>query len=585
MNWFVDFSRKDSYSLKNAMGNTKSILPILKERGQTHYAVSNYGEISNWVEQYFTCKDNGIIPILGMETFVNNYRVSAANGEVEIEKLAVDEKWKKKLSDVSDDEKDATTIDYSLDIFAKTIEGYYNIIQIHNDAQMFGVAKRPRTSDSFLSDHGRGVIAVLPTPYSEVGTLVYNGLLDEALLVYNRYKGFFDEVYVSIPIVEDETYKEINDAMISFCIENGIKMLPVINSHYVCADDEQTFYTFKGLSRLRGGMSYEVDLCPRMYYKTLEEVTDTWNTFCRSDVFNFAVLSSLYVSLGNLLNVFSVLPIDTTPKMPKFENGKERLYEKAQAGLRRLKLDGKQEYVNRLEYELDNIVRAGFADYFLFLEDLYDWHINRNGRCGSVGRGSAAGSLVLYCLGVTKVDPIEAGLLFERFLDASRLDEIINKGGEISGADFPDVDCFALDTLVVTDNGLREIGDLNIGDKVKTRDGSYHAIERIADFKNTPVVRVCYGDWFFDCTLNHEVLVNRKNEISYMPVCELIRGDKLVENEGVFIPIVEICNYRLLKEVRDLKIEGKHCYRVAGRAYNKVILKNGDEFYLSDKEL
>ena len=147
------------------------------------------------------------------------------------------------------------------------------------------------------------------------------------------------------------------------------------------------------------------------------------------------------------------------------------------------------------------------------------------------------------------------------------------------------MDCFELDTLILTEKGLIEIGKLNIGDMVVTRDGSLHAIEKMVDFKNTPTVRVCYGDWYFDCTINHRVLVKRNNNIDYMYVNDLMQGDFLVEDEENFIPIVDICNYKLSKCVRDLKIEGKHCFRVCGRAFNKVVLKDGSVFYLSDKEL
>lgn len=441
MTAFVDFGKKSVYSLKNAFGNVTSIMPTLKEREQKYYTVSDYGEVGIWPSLYFDCKKNDIVPILGMQTFVNDYRYRLEEEKYIIKKMSSDEEWEKSEDVVSDDEKDWSQIDFPLNIFARTVDGYYNIIKIHNDAQINGVANRPRTTDAFLKTHGNGVVATLPTPYSKVSSLVYNGLIRKALVEYERYKRIFDDVYIEVPILEDEDYREINKEIISFCKQNNIKMIPVINSHYDVPEDEESFPVFQKCGRLRGGFTYEVDYAPNMSYKTAEEVWDTFKKYHESDVFDENTMRMMLFELNSLCSKFKTLDIDTSPKMPKFKDSDKQLREHAFNGLRKKELDGKKEYIDRLEYELDNIIRAGFADYFIMLEDLFRWHREVKGRLSSVGRGSAAGSLVLYTIGVTKVDPLQHNLLFERFLDASRLDDIINKGGKVSGSDFPDVDC------------------------------------------------------------------------------------------------------------------------------------------------
>ncbi len=588
---FVDFGRKTQYSVKTAMGDMKSALPILKERGQKWFPVSDYGECSIWVKQYFTCKNNGIVPILGMETFVNDYRFIVGKddaNDVTVHKYGADEEWERKPSDIFDDELDWSQIDFPIDIFARTLDGYRNVICIHNDAQINGVEKRPRTTDLFLKTHGKGVVALLPTPYSEISAFIFNGDTRRALEKYEFYRSVFDDVYVEIPLLEDEEYREINAVAVEFCRKHGIKMLPVLNTHYDSLDDEEAFPIFQKCGALRGGMSYEVDYAPHMYMKTREEVMDTFHRFHESDSFTQAVMDELMENLDGLCESFTTLELDTSPKTPHFENSAEKLREHAWAGFYKYGFDQKpnvQAYKDRLEYELKNIISAGFADYFLLIEQMFDWHVNKMGRLGSVGRGSAAGALTLRCLGVTKIDPVHHNLLFERFLDASRLDEIVNKGGKVSGADFPDVDCFSMHTLVISENGIKEIKDVEEGEKMMTRDGSYHAVEKIVDYRNAPVVRVVYGDWYFDCTVNHRILIKRDDLIDYKYVYELKRGDCLVENETTFIPIEEICQEKIVKMVRDLKIEGQHCFRVCGKAYNKVILKSGEEFFLSDSEL
>ena len=109
--WFCDFGKKFQYSIRYAHGNIKTTLPILKQRGQKYFAISDYGEISSWPSLYFKCKENDIVPILGIQTFLNNYRLSGCGNEIEIEKISYDECWKKNLKEVSDDEKSFSTID------------------------------------------------------------------------------------------------------------------------------------------------------------------------------------------------------------------------------------------------------------------------------------------------------------------------------------------------------------------------------------------------------------------------------------------------------------------------------------------
>ena len=587
MTAFVDFGRKTQYSVKNAMGDTKGMIPMLKELGQKWFAVSDYGECSGWVNQYFSCVKNGIVPILGMETFVNNYRFDESDPKaVIVRKSGEYDSWEKNESEVDDEELDWSQIDFPMDIFARTLEGYTNIICIHNESQINGVANRPRVADGFLKEHGKGVVALMPTPYSEISSHIFNREYGAALKKYEFYKSIFDAVYIEVPIIEDEGYRKINEDVVAFCKKYDVPMVPVINAHYNSVDDEEAFPIFKRCGDIRGGMYYEVDYAPHMHTKTAEQVWETFKKFHESKVFTEEVMMDLMMTLGALCLSFKTLDLDTSPKTPHFENSEERLREHAWNGFKKYGFDKMgDEYRERLEFELKNIVGAGFADYFLLIEQMFDWHINVKHRISSVGRGSAASSLVLRCLGVTKVDPIKHKLPFQRFLSLDRLLEKLANGGKLTGADFPDVDCFTMHTLVISEHGIKEIKDIVEGEMVMTRDGSYHKVERIADYRNAPVVRVVYGDWYFDCTPNHRLLIKRGDEIEYKYVYELLRGDCLVENETKFIPIEEICHERLVKLVRDLKIEGQHCFRVCGRAYNKVLTKEGEEFFLSDSEL
>ena len=446
MTAFVDLLHRDEYSLKHALGNSKQILPILKERQQTHYAIANYGEISNWVQQLFTCKDHGIVPVLGMETFVNNYRCRTDdNGKIIVKDLTNDTETP--LLEMDGVSRDLTTIDYPLDLYARTVEGYYNIIKIHNDAQLHGVDKRPRTYDKYLETHGKGIVSVMYCPYSEVGSLVFNGMQKEAFEKLRYYRDIFDEVYLTVTMVEDEEYRGINEDVIRFCKRYGVPFIPVCNSHYIGRDDGEAWEVMRKLAFLRGGMMYEIDSTPHLHYRTREEVDELFHSIMESEVFTQSVYDEAMRTLDSLIQSFTLLDLDYSLKLPKFKDGDKLLREKAMAGFIAKGYDKKsEEYRKRLDYELDNIIGAGFADYFLILEELFSWHKRTLSDFTAFGRGSAAGSIVLNCIGCTNVDPVQSNLLFERFLDFSRFESILKSGGQVSGSDCPDVDSdFATD--------------------------------------------------------------------------------------------------------------------------------------------
>lgn len=562
---FVDLGKKDEFSLKHALGNTKTIIPLLKERNQKYYAVSNYCEVSNWVQQLFACKAAGIIPILGMEAFVNNFRYATKEGVIYVQNLLTGEE--KTLPEMDETSRDLVTMDYPIDLFAKTVEGYYNIIQIHNNAQLHGIDKRPRTSDDFIVSHGKGVVAVMPTPYSEVASLIYNRLYDEALEKYRYYEKIFDTVYLALTIVDDPEYKEINAEIIQFASKYDIPMIPVCNSHYHLPSDEEAFKTLKKLSKLRGGIFYEVDETPGMYYRTREEVDSLFRRKLKSPVFTEDVYLKSHQTLESLLEQFETLKIDTSLRLPKFDNGPEKLRERAWKGFLARGYDKKgKEYKDRFDYEIENIIGAGFADYFLILEEVFNWYRNDMHSLGAFGRGSAAGSLVLNCIGCTNVDPIKHNLLFERFLDAERFVNIVKSGGQVSG-------CFPGETVVKTKGGYEFISKIKKGDLIISYDGE---IESVLEKINTGLkefYKLVYrspedgNEYWFEVTNNHVFPVFRNSNIVELPVSQLVcNSDKLVLNkkENVFVDIREI-TYSRISEGYDLTISNHHYYRVCGR--------------------
>ena len=416
---------------------------------------------------------------------MNNYRFSVSEDDadnVSVLKYGEHEEWEKRPSEISDDELDWSQIDFPIDIFARTLDGYRNVICIHNDAQINGVEKRPRTTDSFLKTHGKGVVALMPTPYSEISSFIYNGDEQSALKKYGFYKSVFDDVLIEIPLLEDDDYREINAKAIGFCQRNGIRMVPVINSHYDTIDDEDAFPIFQRCGALRGGMSYEVDHAPHMYMKTREEVLDTFHRFHESEVFTKEVMDGLLKSLDDLCESFTALELDTSPKTPHFENSDIELREHAWEGFHKCGFDEKpnaQVYKDRLEYELKNIIGAGFADYFLLIKQMFDWHVNVNHRISSVGRGCfLPNSRVLMSDG-----------FYKYIQDVQKNDKVVSGNGNIRNVD--DVYCYDVNEDIV---------ELELTDGRKIR-----------------------------CTLDHKIKIIRNNKEIWEEANNITENDEIVE--------------------------------------------------------
>ena len=433
---FIDFSLKTEFSIGHALGNIDKFIDVAKSNGLSHLSVSDYASVGVWVKHYFNCKKSNIIPILGMTVFVSDHETFSQDGEIFYKNLKTGEI--SLLKDVNEYSRDMSTIHYEVCLFAKNITGYYNLIKLHNLIQLNG-GSFPVISTESLLLHGDGLVCVLPIEFSEIGDKIYNN--EDPLPFYRTYSGVFDEVLLSATIssnIDVELFKR----SLELCKGHQVKIIPVGNCRYPEKEDKEAFKMIRKVNRIRNGISFDFDDDEKMHLKTIDELKEEFlsNSSKDQELFNESVFKSLFDNLQELLNEFKVIELDTSPKMPKFPDAERILKEKAWLGLEKRGLNGKKEYEDRLSYELDNVLRAGFADYFLFLEDVVSWYIDEKKCLMSSGRGSGGGSLVLYCLRIMNIDPVKHKLLFERFLDAARLDEIISKGLKPTANDLPDAD-------------------------------------------------------------------------------------------------------------------------------------------------
>ena len=428
--------------MRSAIGSVAETLPVVKKWGCTHYAVTNYGEISGWVQQYFGAVKEGIVPVLGMEVCLNNYKPESSEGEKNHEAKVLchstTEVTSRPLKDLTPEEKSEVNYNFHMVVLAADETGYTNLIRLHNEAQLNWFFMRPRIHDSFLRDNGKGLIAISPYQNGDVWVLLDNKLEEQALQRCRFYQAAFEGFYLEVALLDDERCARNAERIIAFAQKYDIPMVVTLNSHYVHPDEEDTFGALMEVGT-RDGVLDVTYKTGGMHLRTREQVDDLYRSLYKGEVFTEAVYAACHANVQAICDRIKTVKIDTRPKLPKFDNSNEVLTAKAKTGLVRRCKSEDPVYIQRLDYELMNVVKAGFADYFLFLEDLVAW-CRDNGVLVGPGRGSAGGCLILYSLNVTQVDPIRWNLLFERFLDAARLDDVVSKGGKITGDDLPDVD-------------------------------------------------------------------------------------------------------------------------------------------------
>ena len=245
---------------------------------------------------------------------------------------------------------------------------------------------------------------------------------------------FGDDYYIELMAIDYEPQHNINNELIKLATKKNIPIVLTNDCHYLTkaeskvqelqmlSDQEKTF---KDLAEDTEGKIWTIR-SSEFYYKSVDELHDAWETWCKSDVFTEEKFWEAINNTCKIVEKFSTWELDRTVKLPKLyekEETKKLLIKKCMDGMKKYDLMGKKEYEEQLRYELKVIFEKGYADYFLIVEDIVSWIKQKYGRLAvGPGRGSAAGGIVNYLIGLTYVDPLKYGLLFERFLDPSRED-------------------------------------------------------------------------------------------------------------------------------------------------------------------
>ena len=377
--------------------------------GDGAIAMTDHGNVFGAFDFYKTMKNAGVKPIIGIEAYVAP--------ESRFDKKRV--KW----AEGGEDDVSAGGAYTHMTLWAENNVGLANLFRLSSLASLEGFYYKPRMDRELLSQYSQGLIATTGCAAGEIQTRIRMGAYNEARAAAANYRDIFgaDNYFVEIMDHDIEIERRVKDDLLKLAKELGLPLVATNDLHYTYSDDAkhheallciQSGTTLADPKRFKfeGKEYYLKDAATmRRIFKDLEIACD--NTLAIAERCNIKMREN-----ENLLPQFAV---------PKGESENSWLVKEAEAGL--LEKFGVKsmdeiapQYQARLHFELDVMTKMGFAGYFLVVADLVA-HAKREGIRVGPGRGSAAGSLVSYALGITGLDPIKHGLLFERFLNPDRI--------------------------------------------------------------------------------------------------------------------------------------------------------------------
>ena len=382
------------YSLLDGSNKIKEYVARVKELGMNSAAITDHGVMYGVIDFYREAKKNGIKPILGCEVYV------APNSRFDREITGGEDRY------------------YHLVLLAENNTGYSNLMKIVSKGFVDGYYYKPRVDKSLLREYHEGIIALSACLAGEVPRYISKGLYDNAKKAALEYQEIFgkDNFFLEL---QDHGIPEqgiVNQRLLQMSEELGIELVATNDVHYTYAEDEkphdillciQTGKKLQDENRMRyeGGQYYvkSPEEMANLFPYALQALENTQKIADRCDV---------EIEFG----VTKLPKYDVPDGMTSWEYLNKLCYE----GLERRYENPSEELRERLKYELDTIQHMGYVDYFLIVWDFINY-AKRHDIAVGPGRGSAAGSIVSYCLEITNIDPMRYQLLFERFLNPERV--------------------------------------------------------------------------------------------------------------------------------------------------------------------
>ena len=408
---FVQIHCHSEFSVRDALSKLQDLIDFAKENKLKHLAITDHGVISSWARLWKYARKEEITPVFGCEVYVNNHRF------VSEEQRANDETVKAKFKKY-----------FHLLVLAYNDKGIKNLIKINNDAHMNGFYSKPRTDFEMLKKHNEGLVITSACLGGEVCFHLMNGDYNEAKKVAQQYKDIFGKRYfIELQVHQMQEQIDCNQELVKIAQELDIETVVTNDSHYIrYADqdvhdmlitirDRSSKDDFTDCENLKGYHARE------LYYKNYDEMYASWERYHKNEYFTEEVFIKSANNCHKILDLVQETSFDAEVKLPKLYNDEGQIFQqKIKEGLRyRFKDNVTQEIKDRIRYEYSILRKMNYIGYFLILEDIITY-CNKEHIYIGPGRGSVAGSLIAYVLGLTEVNPLDYGLIFERFLDLGR---------------------------------------------------------------------------------------------------------------------------------------------------------------------
>jgi len=356
-------------------------------------ALTDHGVLYGAVEFYKKAKEKGIKPIIGSELYL-------AFDRMQDKRPGIDDKR------------------YHIIVLVRNAEGYKNLVKLITKAHLEGFYYKPRIDEELLAQHSAGLIGLSACIQGKIPNLIISKKIKEAEDLALKYEKIFGKGNFYLELQSHKhikVQKTVNEGLILISKKTGIPLVATNDVHYLKAEDAEAQDILmlintgadlndpERLTMKQDNFSLKSPAEMEEEFKDVPEAIE--NTQKVADLCNFEF------ELGKTKLPFYPLPDNKNPD----DYLKELCYDR----LEKKYPDKKPEIIERMEYELSVIKKMGFASYFLIVQDFVNW-AKENRIVVGPGRGSAAGSLVSYVVGITNVDPLKYNLLFERFLNPDR---------------------------------------------------------------------------------------------------------------------------------------------------------------------
>ena len=399
---FVHLHTHTEYSLLDGSNKIKNYVKRVKELGMNAAAITDHGVMYGVVDFYKAAREEGINPIIGCEIYV------APNSRFDREISHGDDKY------------------YHLVLLAENNKGYENLMKIVSIGFTDGYYYRPRVDFETLEKYHEGLIALSACLAGEIPRYLMRGFYEEAKKTALKYRDCFgpENFFLELQDHGIADQKRVNNDLLRMSQETGIELVCTNDIHYTYEEDVE---------------SHDVLLCIQTGKKVSDEDRmryDGGQYFVKSEQDMMCLFPYALEAVYNTQKIADRCHVELefgNYKIPKYEvpegfsSAKEFLAHICEEGFQEKYVNNK-EYTDKdriqihkdMEYELGIIEKMGFVEYILIVWDYINWCRNHDCWVGP-GRGSAAGSRVCYCTGITNVDPVKYNLLFERFLNPERV--------------------------------------------------------------------------------------------------------------------------------------------------------------------